>query len=194
VLVLVNTTPFFVPIVAYFLFKSKTHFTLWIGIGIGFMGITFILHPDQEMLHFSSSLALLSGILGAIGISLVRALSKVGSLKQILFYNFFLATIIAGIISIFSWTAITGEDFLILLGVGICGALYQLFSTLTYKKIPVRVSSSFMFLCILFGALLDWIVLGLIPLRESLIGMGLVILGGLWIFYFGRRHIFIHRP
>ncbi len=194
VLVLVNTTPFFVPIVARFLFKSKTHFTLWIGIGIGFMGVTFILHPNQELLHFSSTLAILSGILGAIGISLVRALSKVGSIRQILFYNFFLATIIAGIISIFSWAPITQEDFIVLLGIGICGALYQLFSTLTYKKIPVRLSSSFMFLCILFGALLDWAVLGLIPLRESLIGMGFVLLGGLWMLYFGRRYLFSQGP
>jgi drug/metabolite transporter (DMT)-like permease len=190
VLVLVNMAPFFVPIFTWMFFKSKTHATVWIGIGIGFLGILFILHPDQEMLHFSSSLALISGILTALTITLIRALSKVGSLRQILFYNFFLATIITGIVSIFTWQSITARDLLFLLGIGISGALYQLLSTLAYIKIPVRMSSSFMFLCILFGSLLDWLILGLIPIRESLIGMGLVILGGLWILYFGRRHIF----
>lgn len=162
--------------------------------GIGFVGIVFILHPDHEMFQLPSFIALLSGILGAIGISLIRALSKVGSLRQILFYNFFLATVVAGLVSIFAWVPITKEDFIILLGVGICGALYQLFSTLTYKKIPVRVSSSFMFLCILFGTLLDWVVLGLIPVRETLIGMGLVILGGLRMLYFGKRYVFSPKP
>ena len=189
-LVLVNTAPFFVPIISKFLFKTKTHSTVWIGIGIGFIGVTMILHPDQGMFHASSSLALLAGILTAIVICFIRALSKVGSIQQILFYNFFLATVIVGIFSIFTWQKISGHDFLFLLGIGICGALYQLCSTLSYSKIPVRVSSSFMFLCILFGSLLDWAVFGLIPIRESLLGMVLVIAGGLWVLYFGRKHLF----
>lgn len=190
VLVLVNTAPFFVPIVSKFLFKTKTHLTLWIGIGIGFMGVTMILHPDQEMLHFSSSIALLGGILSAISICFIRALSKVGSIYQILFYNFFLATAIMGVFSLFTWQKLSHEDLLLLLGIGISGALSQLFSTLSYAKIPVRVSSSFTFLCILFGALLDWAILGLIPLRDSIIGMSFVIFGGLWILYFGKKHLF----
>ena len=188
-LVLVNMAPFFVPIITKILFKSKTHPTLWVGIGIGFLGVTFILHPDQEMLHFASSLAIISAILTALTISLLRAMTKVSSISQILFYNFFLATVITGIISIFTWEKLPSEAYLLLLGIGVCGALYQLCSTLSYSKVPVRISSSFMFLCILFGPLLDWAIFGLVPLKESVIGMSLVILGGLWIVYFGSRHI-----
>ncbi len=190
VLVLVNTAPFFVPIVSKFLFKTKTHLTVWVGIGIGFMGVTMILHPDQEMLHFSSSIALLGGILSAISICFIRALSKGSSILQILFYNFFLATVIMGVFSLFTWQKLSNHDLLLLLGIGISGALSQLFSTLSYSKIPVRVSSSFTFLCILFGTLLDWAILGLVPMRDSVIGMSLVILGGLWILYFGKKHLF----
>jgi len=193
VLVLVNTTPFFVPIVAKILFGSKTHTTVWIGISLGFVGVTFILNPDAGVFHLSSLLALISGVLGAIGITLVRALSKTRSIKQILFYNFFLATVLTAPMSSFSWQKLSPVSYYLLILIGICGALYQLCSTLSYAKIPVRISSSFMFLCILFGSLMDWAILGLIPDRESLIGMGLVILGGLWILYFGRRHIFSNK-
>ena len=126
---------------------------------------------------------------------LIRVLSKRYSTNQLLFWYFFIASIIAGLAALFSWkTPDNGRLWLLLLGIGIFGTTYQVFATLSYTKAPVRLMAPFMFLATIFGGLFDWLFWQQAPSLMTFIGMILVIAGTTITIYFGQRAINSTRP
>ena len=187
-LLLNNTAPLFVPIIAYFLTGAKTPHKAWLGIIIGFIGIALILHPNQQIFSSPASLiALASGILAALAIVQMRLVSKTSSMIQMLFYYFLVSTLISGVVAIGQWQTPTAHLWWLLLGVGIFGTLYQVFATWAYVTAPVRLVSPLMFFMVIFGGVLDWVIWGHIPSEVTLIGAGVIVIGSIITIYFGKK-------
>ena len=187
-LLLNNTAPLFVPIIAYFLTGAKTPHKAWLGIVIGFIGIALILHPNQQVFSNPASLiALISGILAALAIVQLRLVSKSSSVIQMLFYYFLVSTVVSGVVAAIQWQMPTAHLWWLLLGVGIFGALYQVFATWAYVAAPVRLVSPFMFFMVIFGGVLDWVIWGHIPSAVILIGAATIVIGSIVTIYFGKR-------
>lgn len=186
-LLLNNTAPLFVPIIAYLLTGAKTSPKAWLGILIGFVGIALILHPNHQMFSAKSFIALASGMLAALAIVEMRIVSKTSSIIQMLFYYFLTSTIISGIMAAWQWQTPTASIWLLLVGVGIFGTLYQVFATFAYVTAPVRLMSPLMFFVVLFGGLLDWLLWGKIPNVITLIGAVVIIGGSIMVIYFGKN-------
>lgn len=188
-LLLNNTVPLFIPLVAWCLLRTKTPSKMWIGIILGFIGIVLVLNPDPQLFHPMALIALASGIFAAIAIVIIRTLTKKTSIIQILFYNFLICSVISALLLPLNWVSLSWKVFFLLLAVGICGGLYQLFSTISFAKAPVRVTSSLMFLCIVFGAIADFVIWKITPTPLSIGGMVCVIIGGMITIYFGKKEI-----
>jgi drug/metabolite transporter (DMT)-like permease len=188
-LLLNNTFPLFVPIVAWFIGRHSTPRKVWLGIVLGFIGVGLALKPTSNFFQIASIIGLASGILGAIAIVIIRNLTKTTPVIQILFYNFFICSVLTGIFLPFGWQSFDARTLFLLIGVGLFGSAYQFFSTLSYAMAPVRITSSLMFLCILFGIIADWLIWYKIPDTITLAGMVCVIAGGLTTIYFGQKEL-----
>lgn len=189
-IVLNNTFPLFVPIVALIHSQIKTSRKVWYGIIVGFIGILFVMQPDIHILDPYSFIALASGIFGAIAIVMIRHLTKTVSTLQILFYYFVFNTLATAIFLPFKWQTLQSEIMLLLLGVGICGALYQLFSTLCFAKAPVRLVSPILSIVIVAGGLLaDLLMWGTLPNFLGFLGILCIVLGGTLSIYFGQQEL-----
>lgn len=188
-LLLNNTFPLFVPIVAWVTGRHHTPHKVWLGIILGFIGVGLVLKPAPGFFQVASIFGLTSGILAAIAVVIIRRLTKTTPVTQILFYNFFICSIPTGILLPFGWQSFDTHTFFLLLGVGFFGAAYQFFSTLSYAKTPVRIASPLMFLCILFGVIADWLIWHKIPDVITLAGIICVIIGGIVTIYFGQKEI-----
>lgn len=192
VLLLNNTAPLFVPIIAFILTGAKTPKKAIFGIVLGFIGVGIILNPGKEIFSSTASLiALASGILAALAIVQMRLISKTSTTKQMLFYYFLVSTIVAGIFAILQWQ--TPENlhiWFLLLGIGIFGTLYQLFATLSYVTAPVRLMSPLVFLMVIFGGIFDWLIWGNLPTLLTIIGAIFVVIGAIITVYFGQKEIF----
>lgn len=184
-----NTFPLFVPLIVWTMVKHHTSYRVWIGIIIGFIGVGFVLKPASDFFQSASMIGLASGVFAAIAVVMIRRLTKTTPVLQILFYNFFICTLLTGIFLPFEWKSFNTEMLFLLIGVGLCGSAYQFFSTLSYAKTPVRISSPLMFLCIVFGVIADWLIWNKIPDGFTLIGMVCVIVGGTITIYFGQKEI-----
>ena len=189
-IVLNNTFPLFVPIVALYHAKVQTSRKVWMGIILGFIGVLFVLQPDLNVFHPYSFIALASGIFAAIGIVMIRYLTKTVSTLQILFYYFFINTCITAIALPFGWQALSSDIWTLLLGVGIFGALYQVFSTLCFAKSPVRITSPIMSIGIVAGGLIaDFFLWHQLPNFWGFFGIFFIILGGTLSVYFGQQEL-----
>jgi len=189
-LVLNNTFPLFVPLAALIHFQVKTSRKVWMGIAVGFLGILLIIQPDVHVFQPYALIALASGVFGAVAIVMIRHLTKTVSTLQILFYYFLINTLATAILLPFQWDSLPSDILLLLLGVGIFGALYQLFSTLCFAKAPVRIISPIMSICMVTGGLIaDFFVWDQLPNFLGFIGILCIMLGGTLSIYFGQKEL-----
>lgn len=188
-LLLNNTNALFVPMVAWILLGTKTPYSIWIIILIGFIGVTLVLNPDHGIWSFASLIGLASGLFGGISLVQLRQLTKTNTTQQILFYYFLISTIITGIMLIFVWQTPTLHLALLLLGVGVCGTLYQYCVVLSFTYAPVRLMSTLMFIAVLIGAFFDWWFWNNVPTSINIIGMILIIGASIASVYIGQKII-----
>jgi drug/metabolite transporter (DMT)-like permease len=187
-LLLNNTSPLFVPLIIWLTRGIKTPKKSLIGIILGLIGVGIILKPGNEILTIESFIALASGFFSALAIVQLRFISKTSSTKQMLFYYFFISTLISGIVAAMQWqSAITLKIWVLIVGVGILGTLYQVFATLSYVTAPVRLMSSLIFLVIIFAGFFDWIIWGQVPDIQTISGAILIIIGAIITVFFGRK-------
>lgn len=193
-LLLNNTAPLFVPIVAWLIVGAKTPRKAIAGILVGFIGILIILPPTHEIFSLPAIFGLLSGFFAAIAIVQMRLISKTSSLLQMLFYYFSVSTLISGIAATLEWQTPQGMDiWLMLLAIGIFGTLYQVFATLSYSIAPVRLMSTLTFLSVIFGGFFDWLIWDNTPSALTIIGALCVIIGAIITVYFGHKEISLQK-
>lgn len=189
-LLLNNTAPLFVPIIAWILTGAKTPKKAIFGIILGFIGVGFILNPGKEIFSMPSLIALSSGILAALAIVQMRLISKTSTTKQMLFYYFFVSTLAAGLVAALQWQSPeSSRIWWLLLGIGIFGTLYQVFATLSYVVAPVRLMSPLIFLMVVFGGIFDWLIWSNVPTVMTILGATGVIIGAIITVYFGQKEI-----
>lgn len=190
VLLLNNTAPLFVPIIAWLITGAKTPKKASLGIVLGFIGIAIVLHPGKEIISKASFIALCAGVLSALAIVQIRQISKTSSISQMLFYYFAISSLLSGIVAAWQWQS-PGQlsIWITILGIGLFGTLYQVFATLSYSIAPVRLMSSLLFLTVIFGGFFDWWIWGQVPTKEMIIGTILVIVGASVTVYFGQKEI-----
>jgi drug/metabolite transporter (DMT)-like permease len=190
-LLLKNTSPLFIPLILLIAHKIKTPHKIWIGIILGFIGVAFVLKPGPEFLQPAALVGLASGVFTAISYIIIRFLTKNLPIIQILFYNFLISSCITAIFLPLNWVSFNLEVFFLLLLVGIFGSMSQLFSTISLAKAPIRITSPLVFLSIIFGAVAEFLIWNRIPDLFDLIGIVFVILGGIFVIYYGQKEIYI---
>ena len=188
-LLLNNTSPLFIPILLFISHQIQTSKKIWIGVVLGFIGIAFVLKPSPVFFQPTALFGLASGFFAAIAFISVRFLTKTISILQILFFNFLICSVISAVFVLFEWKPFNYNALLLLFCVGIFGALYQLFSTFSIAKAPIRYTSSLQLLSIVFGVVADLLIWHRLPDTYSIIGIILVILGGVITIYFGQKEL-----
>lgn len=179
---LYNATPLFIPIFSIFLLKCKVERLTWIAILVGYIGVAFIIRPSSHILAQSGDfLGLGSGILLALAFTFVKLLTRTESFFKIVFYYFFLATLLQlPFLSLFGPYPST-ESILYSCAAGISLLLAQLGIAKSYSFAPASKVGIFQYSSVVFIGIIDWIVWGITPNLFEVLGTLIVILAGVLI-------------
>lgn len=196
VLLLNNTAPLFIPLIALVFMRTKTHISVWLAIAIGFTGIVIVLKPSGLLSSNPGQwLALAAGFLAAIALLELRVLRKKNTALQMLFYYYGACVVICGITSLFNWNWPTTRENWILLGlVGLFGTIYQISITLAITKASARIITPLTFTSVIWGAVIERVLWGTSPAINQIFGFIVVVIGGALVIYFGQKHIVSHKP
>lgn len=190
-ILLTSASPLYVPVVLRVALRIKTPVVVYWGILLGFVGLILILRPGTEIFGFASLFGLLSGIIAAISLVLLRVIGQKAEPKQIFFYYFLIATLISGVGVLMTWEPIDPSKLGYLFGIGVFGLLYQVGLTMALRAAAVQLMSSLLFLSVVFGGILDWWFFHNVPSLPSVMGMLLVIGGSLIAILYGRKRIVV---
>jgi len=178
--VLLNyTTPLFVPFIAALWLQERIPPKLWTGIGIGFLGILFILRPGQELFTPAALIGLVSGILAAFAVTGVRRLTHTEPAWRIVFYFSLVSTLVAAAPLPLRWQTPDASLWLLLIVMGVVASLGQLLLTRAYSHAPAAQVGPFSYSTVMFAAVAGWLLWGEVLDLYSITGALLVCLGGI---------------
>ncbi len=171
-----STTPIFIPILAFFIFRKKITLKILLVMITGFIGVAMVLHPGKGILNPGDFIALFSGLLSAVSTVIIKILDdKKESVKVVMFYYLAITTVIMGIWAIPTWSVPHGILWLYLVLSGVFYALFQLLLILSVKYASTTTISPFIYLAVVFSGVIDWVVWNEIPQVITVLGALVVI-------------------
>ena len=178
--------PIYVAAMSYFLPNERIGWQRWLAILGGFVGVVIALGPSFAHVSLETIYALVGGFAYAGSLMMNKVLSKtsdtvLGTLQALG------ALAVGSGFALYSWTAPSPLDFVLLLLLGVIACLAHLFVTRSVKLAPVSVLAPFQYTLLLWGIIFGIIVFGDVPSREILIGAGIIVLAGLFLLYSERR-------
>ena len=176
------TVPIWAVLLSILLLKEKVGVWRWSAVALGFAGILVIAQPGGGHFPLYGALVALGGAFMIALISIqIADLGRTDKPLTIVFYFALFTTPLAALSLPFVMTAHDAGDWLLLLGIGLAGALGQLLLTaaLRFGKVAsvIVMDYSALFWATLYG----WLLFGMLPPATTWFGVPLIVIAGLVI-------------
>src|ERR1700730_4027159 len=161
----------------------------WSAIIVGLGGVLVILHPwgTGSFSVIAASAAALATICYSLSALTVRTLGRGNSSMSMVFWYLLLVSIGSGVLSIGGWRPVLASDWGWLVGIGVTGALGQMWLTDAFRRAPPSVVGPFEYTAILWAFAIDWIFWSSSPSLSLVIGACIVIASGIVVIFDERR-------
>jgi drug/metabolite transporter (DMT)-like permease len=183
VLAITFSTPFFVAALSVPVLGERVGPRRWAAIGVGFVGVMVVTRPGFGVMHPAMLLALLSALSYAVYFLSTRLLARVDSSDTTLFYSNVIGAAVMLPVVPFFWTPLDLKQFglLVMAGALASGGHFMLIAA--NRHAPPSMLSSFIYSQLVWVVALGYVVFGDVPDGYTLIGAGIVIASGLYIFH-----------
>lgn len=171
------------PFLGLLVLKEKIGKHRVVAIMIGFTGIVIASQPDGEAQIFGIIVALIGAGLHAMGDLTLRWLGHSEDAKTTAFYFFLTATITMSVTLPFSDWMPDKDVMWMILALSIGAIIAQLALTQGYRMIDIPVVSSMKYTAIIWGALFDLTLWGLIPGTHVFAGGVIIIASNIYVVY-----------
>lgn len=181
-IILVNTSPLFMPLVILIGFRKKIPIKRIIAIFIGFLGVVLIIKPELSIINVPGIVGLGAGLFASIAYVTVSKLSQTEPTERIIFYFITISLIVSIFPMIYAWHSIESLiHWVYIFSIGLFAFLFQFFITKSYTYLPATKASPLGFLSIVVSGILGWLIWNTIPDVFTIVGMLLIIGSGFYI-------------
>lgn len=153
----------------------------WLAIVVGLGGVLFILQPwgKGSISLIAACAAAGATICYSLSALTVRTLGRSNSSMSMVFWYLLLVGISAGMLALGEWRPVPAADWGWLIGIGITGALGQMWLTDAFRRAPPAVVGPFEYTAILWAFAIDWIFWSASPSSSLVVGACIVIASGI---------------
>ena len=162
--ILQKMAPFFSIVMSIFILQEKPNLTSIVSVLVALLGAAFVVKPGQGLLGLPALVGLLGGFCAGTAFTFVRKLGTHGVKgAQIVFYFSLFSSLALLPICILQFRPLSPQQFLFLVGAGLCAAVGQIFVTKAYSYAPAKEISVFDYSQVIFSAILGFVILGELP-------------------------------
>jgi len=169
--------PVFCMILAIPLLGERVGKWRWLAAVIAMIGAIILIRPGTEAVQPGALLAVGAALALGLELIFIKRLSGRERPLQILFVNNFIGLVIAGAAVIWVWQAPTPAQWAALVGIGLIMACAQGFFVNAMARADASFITPFSYLTLVFAALYDAALFGVIPTPLSLLGAVTIIAG-----------------
>ncbi len=176
------TSPLFLALLSFILYKEKISARMGISLLLGFIGVVILLQPTLgDGQFYSAIVAVMAGAFGGWAYVQVKDLTNKGEPEwRIVFYFSVVSTIIAGALStIDGWHQVQWSDVGYLLGIGITALIAQMSMTRAYKVGRKFVVASLSYLTVVFAMIFGVLLFNDMITWQEILGMLVIVASGL---------------
>ena len=178
---LLMTNPFFVTIFAFLFLKEKVGIRRWVAVAIGFVGVIFVVSPQNISFNFLYIFPIIAAIFLTIRDITTKGIATKSNSFEIIFITSVLMTLFSGIGSLFFDFTFKIEYLSNLFISSLFLTIAYVFSVLTIFYAPLSLTASSRYSVIVFGMLFGYLVLNEIPSINMIIGAAIISLSGLFV-------------
>lgn len=177
--VLLNTTPMFIPLLAWLVLKQQISRGLWKALAIGFAGMVIVVQPNADILDKPGDLiGLAAGVVCAVEFLAVKALNKTESAFTQLVYFLVIGCLASSLMMIGRFHAVSLSQFILVLASSVCLLSFQFLLIRAYSYSDPSSIGAFQYSSVIFAGLIGWIWFNQVPNLGVVLGTALICLGG----------------
>lgn len=178
---ILHTAPLFMTALSVILLREAVGIRRWSAVILGFIGMLLVVRPGSGMLESGSLYMLAAAFLIGCTTIIIRHLGKLDDPVCITFY-FTVTGLLASTLGIFiqGWQQPPLLDLGLLVMVGLLGGMAQYLMTVSYQHLAVGTLAPLKYLSIVFSGSIAFLVWGEVPDLQSIFGISIIILSGLY--------------
>ena len=169
--------PVFTMVLAIPLLGERVGRIRWSAAAIALIGALVLLRPGTAAFQIGALLALASAVIIGLEVIFIKRLTRSEGAFQVLLINNSMGLIIATLAVIAVWEAPTGLQWAALACLGVCMSLAQTCFLNAMMRADASFAVPFSYGTLVFAALYDAALFGVIPDSVSLAGAGIIISG-----------------
>lgn len=182
------TSPLWVCLLSIPILGERVGPRRWVAIGIGFLGVLVVTRPFTGSAHWAMLLSMAASVGGAFYSILTRKLAGRDSTATLQFHAALIATLGTAPLALNEWRwPHEGSGWLALGLIGIFGWGGHQLLTVAHRFAPATVLAPFVYVQIVYMTASGWIIFGNAPDGWVLVGAGIVVASGLYIWLRERR-------
>jgi drug/metabolite transporter (DMT)-like permease len=135
----------------------------------------------------AASAAALATVCYSLSALTVRTLGRRNSNMSMVFWYLLLVGIGCALLAVRDWRPVLASDWGWLIGIGVTGALGQMWLTDAFRRAPPSVVGPFEYTAILWAFIIDWVFWSATPSLSLVIGACTVIASGIVVIFDERR-------
>ncbi len=161
----------------------------WMAIIVGLGGVLVILQPwgNGGFSVIAASAAALATVCYSLSALTVRTMGRNHSSLAMVFWYLLLVGVASGLLAIGDWRPVLGSDWVWLIGIGVTGALGQMWLTDAFRRAPPSVVGPFEYTALLWAVAIDWIFWSAAPSLSLVAGACIVMASGIVVIVDERR-------
>ena len=172
---LVFTSALFVPVLGFFFLGERVGKFRWSAILAGFAGVLLVAQPGEGWNVFGVTLGLAAAFLNAVLGTMLRLLGRTEEPATLTFYLLLTGMLLLAPLMPFVGKMPAANEIGLLLGLGASGVAMQLLITRAFKYAPAALASVFSYTQIVWATLYGWLLFGMWPAANILIGAAVII-------------------
>lgn len=160
----------------------------WLAAAIAFVGALILIRPGTEAMQPAAFLALGAAVAMGVELIFIKRLSGAERPLQILFVNNSLGLVLSTLAVIAVWSAPTPAQWAALAGLGTAMACAQACFVNAMARAEASFVTPFSYLTLVFAALYDAVIFGVLPGAASLTGAVVIVAGAALLAWRERVH------
>jgi len=187
------TMPIFATILSAIFLKEKTGIHRWSAVGVGFVGVVIMAHPESA--NFASAglaVALIGALITAVVAIVLRDLGRTEAPQIIVFWFVLLSLPPLGLVLLWTGQAHDPVSWALFVALGVSGGFAQILMTSSLRWGPISIVIPMDYSQMIWATLAGYMLWNTWPLFSTGIGAVLIAASGLYIAW--REHVRRREP
>jgi drug/metabolite transporter (DMT)-like permease len=176
------SSPLFAALVSIVWLKERAGFARWSALLIGFIGVLIVTDPGANSLTVGALFALINAVMYGTVTVAVRGMTRTESANTLVIWQLTVIAFFHSFLLLFGWQTPTPLDALLMFATGFTNAVGQWFWTRALHLAPAAAVTPFYYLMLVWALAIGFLVWGDVPTVSLLVGSGIVVTTGLFLF------------